>query len=64
MIKLPKNIKDFNLTNKEYMALSVEERNLLNEKLKTNIWDYYSEANPSIKKPELPCIIEGIIIGE
>ncbi len=64
MIKLPKNIKDFNLTNKEYMALSVEERNFLNEKLKTNIWDYYSEANPDIKKPELPCIIEGIIIGE
>ena len=64
MIKLPKNIKDFNLTNKEYMALSVEERNFLNEKLKTHIWDYYSEANPDIKKPELPCIIEGIIIGE
>ena len=64
MIKLPKNIKDFNLTNKEYMALSVEERNFLNEKLKTNIWDYYSEANPDFKKPELPCIFEGIIIGE
>ena len=36
MIKLPKDLTEFNMTNKEYMALSVEERNFLNENLKAN----------------------------
>ena len=64
MIKLPKDLTEFNMTNKEYMALSVEERNFLNENLKANIWDFYSEANPEAEKPELPSIINGTIIGE
>lgn len=64
MIKLPKDLTEFNMTNKEYMALSVEERNFLNENSKANIWDFYSEANPEEEKPELPCIINGTIIGE
>lgn len=64
MIKLPKNLNNFNMTNEEYMALSVKERIELAEKLPSNGWEFHSEANPDIKKPKLPCIINGVIIGE
>lgn len=64
MIKLPENLNNFNMTNKEYMALSNEDRGILLDKLRTNIWEYYSEANPDTEKPQLPCVIGGVIIGE
>ncbi len=61
---LPKDISHLNLTNKEYMALSVEERIELAERLPSNGWDFHSEANPDAEKPDLPCVIDGVIIGE
>lgn len=64
MIKLPENLNNFNMTNKEFMALSNEDREILFDKLRKNIWEYYSEANPDIEKPQLPCVIDGVIIGE
>jgi hypothetical protein len=59
---LPKNISKLNLTNAQYMALSVEEKIFLAENLPSNGWDFYSEANYSAEKPKLPCIIDGVII--
>lgn len=64
MIKLPKNLNNFNMTNEEYMALSNEDRGILIDKLRTNIWEYHCECYPKMKKPKLPCIINGVIIGE
>ena len=63
-MKLPNDLKKLNLTNKEFMALSVDERFLLAEKLPTNSWEFLSESEPSMKKPNLPCVIDGVIIGE
>lgn len=64
MIKLPENKNDFNLTNAEYMALSKEERIFLDDNLPSNIWEFFSEENPDIEKPKLPCVMNGIILGE
>lgn len=64
MIKLPENLNNFNMTNKEFMALSNDDREILFDKLRKNIWEYYSEANPDTGKPQLPCVIDGVIIGE
>ena len=64
IMTLSKDVLHLNLTNKEYMALSVEKRIELAEKLPSNGWDFYSEANPDIAKPDLPCVIDGVIIGE
>lgn len=64
MIKLPENLNNFNMTNKKYMTLSVDERFLLAEKLPTNSWEFLSESEPNMKKPDLPCVIDGVIIGE
>ncbi len=64
MIKLPENLNNFNMTNKEFMALSNDDREILFDKLRKNIWEYYSEANPDAEKPDLPCVIDGVIIGE
>lgn len=64
MIKLPENLNNFNMTNEEYMALSNEDRGILIDKLRTNIWEYLNECYPKMKKPKLPCIINGVIIGE
>ena len=61
---LPKNISKLNLTNAQYMALSVEERIFLAENLPSNGWEFYSEAKPGAEKPEMPCVIDGVIIGE
>lgn len=61
---LPKDISHLNLTNEEYMALSVEEKIEIAEKLPSNGWEFHAEANPDMKKPKLPCIINGVIIGE
>lgn len=62
MMKLPKNIKKFNMTNEEYMALSNDERSFLLDKLPMNDWLFYSEMNPKAEKPKLPCIIAGVMI--
>ena len=64
MIKLPENLKEYNLSNEEYMALSKEERIFLLDKLGTNDWLCFSEAHPNTPKPKLPCVINGAIIGE
>lgn len=64
MIKLPNDLKEFNMTNEEYMALTTDERIFLNSKIGCTEWAMFSEANPDIEKPKLPCIINGIIIGE
>lgn len=64
MIKLPENLNNFNMTNKEFMDLSNDDREILFDKLRKNIWEYYSEANPDTEKPQLPCVIDGVIIGE
>jgi len=61
---LPNDIAKLNMTNAEYMALSVEERFMLAEKLPTNSWEFLSESEPKMKKPILPCVIDGMIIGE
>lgn len=61
---LPKDVSHLNLTNEEYMALSVDERFLLAEKLPTNSWEFLSESEPNMKKPDLPCVIDGVIVGE
>lgn len=63
-MKLPNDLRKLNLTNAEYMALSVDERFILAEKLPTNSWEFLSESEPNMKKPILPCVIDGIIIGE
>lgn len=63
-MKLPENLKNLNLTNAEYMALSKEERIFLDDNLPSNIWEFFSEENPEIEKPKLPCIINGILVGE
>ena len=46
------------------MALSIKERNRLSDELASSLWEYYSEANPEAEKPVLPCVIDGVIIGE
>lgn len=61
---LPKDVSHLNLTNEEYMTLSNEDRKILFDKLRKNIWEYYSEANPDTEKPKLPCVIDGVIVGE
>ena len=37
MIKLPENLNNFNMTNKEFMALSNDDREILFDKLRKNI---------------------------
>lgn len=61
---LPKDISKINLSNAQYMALSIKERNRLSDELASSLWEYYSEANPEAEKPVLPCVIDGVIIGE
>lgn len=61
---LPKDISKINLTNAQYMALSTAERNRLANELVFSLWEYFSEANPDAEKPELPCVIDGVILGE
>lgn len=61
---LPKDISKINLTNAQYIALSTAERNRLANELGFSLWEYFSEANPDAEKPELPCVIDGVIIGE
>jgi hypothetical protein len=61
---LPKDISKLNLTNAQYKKLSVEEKIFIAEKLPSTGWDFYSEANLGIEKPEIPCVIDGVLIGE
>lgn len=63
-MKLPKNLKNLNLTNEEYIALSKEDKIFLAENLCSNIWEYHSECYPDMPKPKLPCVINGILVGE
>lgn len=59
-----KELRRLNLTNQEYSSLTNAERLFLNDTLPSNIWEFHSEAHPKTPKPELPCIIDGVIIGE
>lgn len=61
---LPKDFSHLNLTNEEYMALSNVDKEILFDKLRKNVWVCFSEANPNFAKPKLPCVIDGVIVGE
>ena len=52
------------MTKEEYVSLSVEERIRLNKELCWKSWNAFHETNPDIAKPEIPCIIDGVLILE
>ena len=51
-----------NMSNEEYVSLNKEERIELNKKLPWNTWHNFSQENPGLQMPKLPCILNGVLL--
>lgn len=63
-MKLPKDLKNLNLTKEEFESLTEEEQKKVLFELPSTDASFYTEENPetNLDFSELPCVINGILI--